>query len=552
MSEPFEATSGINVVVSTSKRNYLMPDSGSKVTCMRNPFAWVLLLCAFNSSCGSDGRTGGSVVPDGGSKEVSDAGSSAVKSPGCGAATPASTCDTASTGPCILTIAGIDRQYYVVLPPHYNAQTAYPIVFAWHWMTGNAQDLLPPGTAYAAPFYGIAAGFPQAIYVVPQGLATASGATDYGWPNTNGQDLDFAKAMVSSLESSYCIDESRVFSAGMSYGGEMSEMLGCEAPDIFRAIGVMSGALWTNTSPMPEITVLDGPCQDHPIAAWITHGTADTSIDISHDVVARDQFILDNGCDTTNTQQIDIDASTTCTVYNVCRSANDPVVWCPVQAEGHAIPSWAGSQIAKFFQQLSSGTNVDSSDAGSGSDSGTPASLGYAQLGDWGGYPFTYLWPSSGASAGTTISPNCAGPGSCLPALGGSSICASGTVGADATLTTSAGVGFDFQPESSGSSVSPITLSSSNVTISFSNAGGSNLVVNLVSDPSGSTFWCYELNGATSPVTIPLSSFNTACWNGSGQPLSPGTQVAGIFVYVPSAAATNVPFDFCLLGIGLN
>jgi poly(3-hydroxybutyrate) depolymerase len=515
---------------------------------MRNPLALTLLICAFsltNSSCGSDGKTGTSVVPDGGSPEVSDAGSDAVKSPGCGSATLVSTCDTAATGPCTLTVAGIDRQYYVVLPPHYNDQTAYPIVFTWHWMTGTAQDLLPPGTAYAAPYYGIATGFPEAIYVVPQGLPTASGATDYGWPNTNGQDLDFAKAMVSSLESSYCVDESRIFSAGMSYGSEMSEMLGCEAPDIFRAIGVMSGALFTATH----------PCQNHPVGAWITHGTADTSIDISNDEIARDQFIRVNGCDTTNTQQIALDANTTCTIYNVCSTGEYPVVWCPVQGEGHAIPSWAGSQIAKFFRQIGGGTEVvasDAGDVGSNSDSGSTASLGYAQLGAWGGYPFTYLWPSSGASAGTTISPNCSGPGSCTPALSGSSMCASGTVGADATLTTSAGVGFDFQPESPGSSASPITLSSSSVTISFSNAGGSNLVVNLVSDPSGSTFWCYELRGATSPVTIPLSSFNTACWNSSGQSLSPGTQVAGIFVYVPSSATTNVPFDFCLLGIGLN
>jgi hypothetical protein len=28
------------------------------------------------------------------------------------------------------------------------------------------------------------------------------------------------------------------------------------------------------------------------------------------------------------------------------------VVWCPVPGAGHTIPSWAGSEIAKFFLQF--------------------------------------------------------------------------------------------------------------------------------------------------------------------------------------------------------
>ena len=500
------------------------------------------------SACGGGNvpihNSAGGASNDGGNSNRPDADLAVVKSPGCGSVDISSACDTLATGPCALTVDEVDRQYYVVLPANANAQTAYPVVFAWHWMTGTAQDLLPPGTAYAAPFYGIAAGMPNAIYVVPQGLAPASDPTSYGWPNTNGQDLDFAKAMVKSLESEYCIDESRIFSTGMSYGGEMSEMLGCEAPDIFRAIGVMSGALFTTTR----------PCDNHPIAAFITHGTADTNIDISNDEIARDQFIRANGGDATNTQSTVLDDNTTCTIYNVCTAGDYPVVWCPVQGEGHAIPSWAGAQIAKFFGQLDAGTSVgsnetgDAGDAGSTGDSGVPATLGYAQLGAFGGFPFTYLWPSSGASTATIISPNCVGPGNCSPALSGSSICASGTIGADATLTTSAGLGFDFQPQD-GSAATPLAISGSNLTLTFSNAGGSNLVVNLVGDQSGSTFWCYELKGATSPVTIPLSSFNTACWDNSGQPFSPGTSVAGIFVYVPSQASTAVPFEFCLLDV---
>ena len=87
----------------------------------------------------------------------------------------------------------------------------------------------------------------------------------------------------------------------MSYGGMMSDTLGCEMSDVFRALGVMSGSLgfcngtncYTPTCPT-----------SHPIAAWFTHGDADTTVPIAGDQNARDHFIKNNGCDTTNTQTV--------------------------------------------------------------------------------------------------------------------------------------------------------------------------------------------------------------------------------------------------------
>jgi len=45
------------------------------------------------------------------------------------------------------------------------------------------------------------------------------------------------------MESSFCVDTTRIFSTGMSYGGMMSDTVACQLPDVFRAIGVMSGSL---------------------------------------------------------------------------------------------------------------------------------------------------------------------------------------------------------------------------------------------------------------------------------------------------------------------
>jgi polyhydroxybutyrate depolymerase len=300
-----------------------------------------------STSAGGTSSTGGTkaaggTTSTGGTANASTSTGGVVTSPGCGNSSLPAACNTTTTGPCTITVNGLSRQYFVVLPTNYDANTPYPVVYAWHYRGGTAAGLL---SGYPGAFYGVKTGFPNAIYVAGQGLDSGTGdsGTDYGWPNTNGQDVNFAKALVTWVNGNFCVDESRLFATGMSYGGMMSNTLGCQMPDVFRAIGVMSGALFTGYGQT---------CVNHPIAAWFTHGDADTTVAISGDITARDQFIKDNGCDTTNTQSVVLDTNTTCTIYNSCTAGNYPVVWCPVVGEGHTIPSWAGAEIAKFFLQF--------------------------------------------------------------------------------------------------------------------------------------------------------------------------------------------------------
>jgi poly(3-hydroxybutyrate) depolymerase len=87
----------------------------------------------------------------------------------------------------------------------------------------------------------------------------------------------------------------------------------------------------------------------------LTHGDADTVLAISGSITARDLLIANNGCDTASTRETTVTDRTygtvTCTVYDQCTAGNYPVVWCPVAGEGHAIPSFAAAEIAKFFAQ---------------------------------------------------------------------------------------------------------------------------------------------------------------------------------------------------------
>lgn len=275
---------------------------------------------------GSAGTNGGAA----GTSGASTAGCGLASPPAVGAANPQTINVTDSKG---TTTA---RQFYVSLPTGYDSSQPTRVVFAWHYAGGSASALI--ASSYGGSFYGIQPLLPNTIFVAGQGLLSTPGdATTSGWPNTNGGDVAFAKAMIAWMESNFCIDPARILSTGMSYGGIMSDTLGCQMPDVFRAVGVMSGALYN----------FGTACKSHPIAAWITHGDADTTVDISGDETARDQFLADNHCGTTTTA---VDPSP-CVSYAGCDSGY-PVVWCEVAGEGHTIPSFAASGIANFFSQF--------------------------------------------------------------------------------------------------------------------------------------------------------------------------------------------------------
>ncbi len=287
------------------------------------------------ASTGGATGTGGTTATGG----ATGTGGSGAMTSGCGATPPAlgpsnpQTIDvTDSTG------ATAAREFYVSVPSDYDPTKPYRLIFAWHYAGGSAATLA--GTGFSGGYYGVQPKLPEAIYVAGQGLESTPGdATTTGWPNTNGGDIAFLNAMLTWLESNLCVDTTRIMSTGMSYGGIMSDTIGCQMPDVFRAVAVMSGALYQFGR--------GSTCKSHDVAAWITHGTADTTVDISGDETARDQFLADNHCGTTSTA---VDPAP-CLSYDGCDSGY-PVVWCPVDGEGHTIPSFAAAAIATFLGQF--------------------------------------------------------------------------------------------------------------------------------------------------------------------------------------------------------
>ena len=162
-------------------------------------------------------------------------------------------------------------------------------------------------------------------------------------------------------------------------------------------------------------------------------------------------------------------------------------------------------------------------------------------------------------SAGTVvlvgfIASGTAGSGSSIAlTYGTSDFCASGTVAANSTYKSWANAGFSVNQDASGASGASksLVLSGSTLSISYVNHAGSQLEFQFY---DGSNYWCYMLPSSATPSTktIPFSSLNTACWDGSGSPFTSGTPITNVSLVVPGSGAISTLFDFCFLGLTVN
>lgn len=234
------------------------------------------------------------------------------------------------SGTYTMDVNGTPREYIVALPDNYDPTKPYRLVFAWHYMGGSADGIARSG------YYGLKGlSNNNAIFVAGQGLSS-SGTT--GWPNTGGRDVAFARAMYEDLSDNYCVDESRVFAMGMSYGGIMSNTVGCAMGDVFRAIAPIAGM-------GPGYSSFGAQCTGE-VAAWIAHGNQDSVIPFSSGQASRDFWAEENGC----TAQTSPTSPSPCVAYEGCDDGY-PVHWCEFDG-GHTIPSFASQAIWQFFMQF--------------------------------------------------------------------------------------------------------------------------------------------------------------------------------------------------------
>jgi poly(3-hydroxybutyrate) depolymerase len=195
------------------------------------------------------------------------------------------------TGNNTMKSSGKNRTYRIDIPSDYDKDKPYRLIFGMHCMGGSA-DKVAGTTDQSKNYYGLKTQAQkdniQCIYVAPLGNGDG---TWQGEP-----DRTFFFDLQKLLKDSLCIDTTRVFSVGFSFGAMFTYALSLKYPEILRAAACNA----------PANFAMDQPPNRHiPLAYVQTTGTQDGTCPWERGSVGGKYCLLqhaeDNGCKTDNT-----------------------------------------------------------------------------------------------------------------------------------------------------------------------------------------------------------------------------------------------------------
>ncbi|MBN1759392.1 MAG: hypothetical protein JW863_13780 [Chitinispirillaceae bacterium] len=164
-----------------------------------------------------------------------------------------------------ISSAGGRGDYIVDIPTNYDKDKPYRLIFGMHCMGGSAVKVAGTdgGRDQTAYYYHVKTQADkdniQCIYVAPQG---DGGGT---WSASN--DPKFFSDILKTMKDNLCIDTTRVFVCGFSFGAMFSYALSLAYPEQIRAVACYAPANW-NFNPQPTNRHI-------PIAYYQTTGTSD-------------------------------------------------------------------------------------------------------------------------------------------------------------------------------------------------------------------------------------------------------------------------------------
>lgn len=231
-----------------------------------------------------------------------------------------------------LDVDGIERRYSVSVGPQAARAAAPPVIFLWHGFGSDGRwmlDALSP-----------ARDWPEGIAVAPQGrprrLPGAGSERRAGWQLAAGElgdrDLAFFDALLRTMSEQYCIDRTRVYSAGMSNGAYFSNLLACQRGRQLAAVAPVAGG-----GPYPK------RCTD-PVPVLLVHGRRDEIVPFRAARESLETWARVDRCELPD----DLPQSG-CVRLPGC---SVPVSFC-VHGGGHVWPGDATASIVRFVRELS-------------------------------------------------------------------------------------------------------------------------------------------------------------------------------------------------------
>lgn len=228
-----------------------------------------------------------------------------------------------------LVVNNTNREYIIYVPENFTGTSSLPLLLSFHGLSSNMNF------NYDYTNFDELAERENFIVVHPNGI-------DNRWTvsATNNPDIDFIEALLDQLENDYNIASNRIYSTGMSNGGNFSFTLACGLNDRIAAIASVTGLM---------LQMAIGNCiPSRPLAVLHIHGT--------EDLIANYAFVqggLDFWTDHNNTNDFPIisdipnidsgDGSTVKRFEYLNGNSNVEVQHLKITGGGHEWPGFSGN-----------------------------------------------------------------------------------------------------------------------------------------------------------------------------------------------------------------
>ena len=159
---------------------------------------------------------------------------------------------------CDLKHDGLDRYYFIYKPDNLNTNISVPVLFALHGYGSSALSHLTYTNYFSL------ADANNFIVIYPQGTTTDTLSSHWnvgGWTSkSTRKDIEFIDTVIDLIKDKIQIDQTRIYSSGMSNGGYMSYSLACNLNSKIAAIASVTGSMtpdnFDNCTPSNPISVL--------------------------------------------------------------------------------------------------------------------------------------------------------------------------------------------------------------------------------------------------------------------------------------------------------
>lgn len=240
---------------------------------------------------------------------------------------------------------GLTRMYRIHVPASYSPSRPVPLLFSFHGGGGN-MDIQADDKYYRfvtkAEQAGFVAVFPNGYSPFPSGkLATwNAGICCGGARDKNIDDVGFVREVVKRLKVQLNVDESRVYTSGMSNGALFSHRLACEMSETFRGIASVAGSDGTlRCNPTRPVNILEIHARDDDFVLF--NGGAGKNSRTLADFVSTPEtvsrWVRRNACNSKPRRVLETSGAY-CDQYEGC-SGGVRVRLCVTESGGH---SWPG------------------------------------------------------------------------------------------------------------------------------------------------------------------------------------------------------------------